>query len=91
MAIKQLHKDKMIKLRVNNNFVLISIKHYVNGEPWPSQNNTENEESFPEGVGIPIICMYTWATSFTKLPSQVWPPDFSEEFSTFLLEVQFFV
>jgi len=33
MAIKQLHKDKMIKLRVNNNFVLISIKHYVNGEP----------------------------------------------------------
>lgn len=34
MAIKQLHKDKMIKLRVNNNFVLISIKHYVsNREP----------------------------------------------------------
>lgn len=49
------------------------------------------QESFPEGVGIPIICMYTWATSFTKLPSQVWPPEFSEEFSKFLLEVQFFV
>lgn len=26
MAIKQSHKNKMIKLRVNNNFVLISVK-----------------------------------------------------------------
>lgn len=90
MAIKQSHKNKTIKLRVNNNFVLISIKLLAMGNH--DQVNTtlktrvlprkcENSNNLHVHVlGVLQNCQAKYGHKTSQL-----------EFSKFLLEVQFFV